>query len=172
MNDSNKSSSSSSSYIAHMRATTQSGRGTSTYDRAKAVSELTQLKKVVESLDKNGIVFAAVVPVVERLQTQILAMDMKSQAASGTGSQMQVDEGDWVQVSASSSSNGNPSLFPLRIARLGTLESAEESVFLYIHCYLLRLGFVCAVEIPSSVPGFAATIRGATTDCSCCLSDK
>jgi hypothetical protein len=92
MNDSNKSSSSS-SYIAHMRATTQSGRGTSTYDRAKAVSELTQLKKVVESLDKNGIVFAALVPVVERLQTQILAMDMKSQAASGTGSQMQVDEG-------------------------------------------------------------------------------
>lgn len=115
----------------------------------QAAKELQLLKQCCKDFDRNGIVYRALVPVIDDLQRQI--------SDNSRRSGMNIDN---VKVAAVEREESSGSLFPFKIARLGRISSAQEITFLYTHCTLLRLGFVCTVEIPSTVPGFAATIRG------------
>jgi hypothetical protein len=114
----------------------------------KAKRELELLRQCCEGFDEHGIVWETVAPILQHLQKRISDNDRFS-------SRMTVDNDRCSQSHAQSGS-----LLPLKIARLGTVTTVQEIVFLYLHCTLLKLGFSCTVEIPSSVPGFAATIRG------------
>jgi hypothetical protein len=41
-----------------------------------------------------------------------------------------------------------------------SVTTGEELLFLIAHLYVLSQNFVCVYEIPSSVPGFAPSLKG------------
>ena len=111
-----------------------------------AKKELDSVIAVIKGLSADGIVAALLTPTVSELQTSIinaLAVSNSTESAS----QMAVDS--------------QLPIFPIHIQNLRTdVGSYEQALFLSFHQTLLTYGFVCIVEVPSTVPGFAPALRG------------
>ena len=92
--------------------------------------DLRRLVAFVSSLDEKGAVYAALKPIVEKLRTE---------SRSDVRKTSDLKKGDEL----SNEGAKKPSL-----------------LFVALHKSMLAHGFICVIEAASTVPGFAAPIRG------------
>ena len=112
----------------------------------KAKDELDAILKVFKELTPDGIIYTTLSSTISNLEASIvneISLPYSSKGASETTMDLKCP------------------IFPIHIQSIHLdVGSYNEALFLSCHLTLQTYGFVCIVEVPSTVPGFAPALRG------------
>jgi len=113
---------------------------------------------VENNLSKNGLVQRKMRNILADMKSSLTAVKLTSQAATTTTSSSSSQASSTSKTASSSSSINATGIQRISVNNLWP-SNAREALFLLLHSLMLDEGFICIVELKSTVPGFAPPVR-------------